>query len=256
MKNAKKIIICLVGCLLLGGCGAQIPELSAEQEEIITQYAATTLLKYDTNYESGLMSEEEMAQLMLDMITPTPLPTPIPTQAPETEETEDASHSEMPEELIGSGEEEPIDNRTLAEFFGLDGIDISYVGYDIVDSYPENETDEWYFAMDAVEGNQLLILKFNVVNLGAAEAEVDILNTTPRFRVFINGGGQINASTTLLTDDLKTMKMVLQPGETVQEVIVVEITENEVQELNAEDSTLELLIRLAEDSLRMKLVVE
>lgn len=254
MKKAKKIIVCLIGCLMLSGCGAQIPELNAEQEEIITQYAATTLLKYDANYESGLMSEEEMAALMREMITPTPMPTPTPTQAPESENVEEDSQDEMPEELIG--EEEPVDNRTIAEFFGLEGIDISYAGYDIVDSYPESGTDDWYFAMDAVEGNQLLVLKFDVANTGTTETEVDILNMTPRFRAFINGGEQINASTTLLTDDLKTMKMVLQPGETVQEVIVIEISEAEVLELSAEDAVLELMIRLDEDSLRMKLVTE
>lgn len=255
MKNAKKIIVCLVGCLMLSGCGAQIPEMSAEQEEIITQYAATTLLKYDANYESGLMSEEEMAELMLEMITPTPTPTPIPTQVPEAEVVEDGSTDEIPEELIGEGEE-PVDNRTIAEVFGLEGIDISYTGFDIVDSYPENETDDWYFAMDAVEGNHLLVLKFDVTNQSATEAEVDILNIAPRFRIFINGGGQINASTTLLTDDLKTMKMILQPGETVQEVIVIEITEGEAQEFGTADATLELMIRLEEDSLRMNLNAE
>ena len=254
MKKAKKIIVCLVGCLMLSGCGAQIPELNAEQEEIITQYAATTLLKYDANYESGLMSEEEMAALMREMITPTPMPTPTPTQAPESEDVEEDSQDEIPEELIG--EEEPVDNRTIAEFFLLEGIDISYAGYDIVDSYPESTTDDWYFAMDAVEGNQLLVLKFDVVNTGTTETEVDILNMTPRFRVFINDGEQINASTTLLTDDLKTMKMVLQPGEVVQEVIVIEISEAEVLELSAEDAVRELMIRLDDDSLRMKLVTE
>lgn len=255
MKNAKKLLICFVGCLMLSGCGAQFPELSAEQEEVITQYAATTLLKYDANYDSGLMSEEEMAEMMREMITPTPTPTPIPTQVPEMEMVEDDSEDEISEELIGDVEE-PVDNRTIAEVFGLEGIDISYTGFDIVDSYPENETDEWYFAMDAVEGNHLLVLKFDVTNQSATEVEVDILNIAPRFRVFINDGEQINASTTLLTDDLKTMKMVLQPGETVQEVIVVEITESEAQELNADDATLELMIRLTEDSLRRKLSVE
>lgn len=254
MKKAKKIIVCLIGCLMLSGCGAQIPELNAEQEEIITQYAATTLLKYDANYESGLMSEEEMAALMREMITPTPMPTLTPTQAPETEDVEEDSQDEIPEELIG--EEEPVDNRTIAEFFGLEEIDISYVGYDVVDSYPESATDDWYFAMDAVVGNQLLVLKFDVANTGVAETEVDILNMKPRFRAFINDGEQINASTTLLTDDLKTMKMVLQPGEVVQEVIIIEISEAEVLELSAEDAVLELMIRLDEDSLRMKLVTE
>ena len=254
MKKAKKIIICLLGCLMLSGSGAQIPELNAEQEEIITQYAATTLLKYDANYESGLMSEEEMAALMREMITPTPMPTPTPMQATETEDVEEDSQGEIPEELIG--EEEPVDNRTISEFFGLEEIDISYAGYDIVNSYPESGTDDWYFAMDAVEGNQLLVLNFDVMNLGAAEVEVDILNMTPRFRVFINGGEQINASTTLLTDDLKTMKMVLQPGEAVREVIIIEISETEVLELSAEDAELELMIRLDEDSLRLKLVME
>ena len=251
MKNVKKFIIFLAGCLILTGCGSQIPDLTPEQTETLTQYAAGVLLKYDKNYDSGIMSEEEMAELMRKQITSTPTPTPLPQSEDEKEASQGAS-DEIPEDLIGTGAEEPVDNRTIAELFAMEGIDISYIGYEITQSYPENDTDEWYFAMDAIEGDRLLVLKFRVTNETQEAREVDVLNLTPRFRIFINGGAQINAATTLLTDDLKTLKAALQPGESIDEVIIVEITDAEAQMFN-QNAVLELLIKLQDDSLRIML---
>lgn len=248
MKNGKKLIAGMVACLLLNGCGAQIPELTQEQTDKVVQYAAGILLKYDRNYDSGIMSEEEMAAQIRKQITPTP--TPVPEKnAEDPGQTE--QESEVPEDLIGT-KEDPVDHRTIAEFLSLNGVDISYTGYDIAASYPENETDEWYFAMDAVEGDQLLIIKFRVTNISQETMTVDILNLAPRFRAFIADGPQINAATTLLTDDLKTLQTTLQPAESVDEVVVVEITDQEAQSLQ-NGASLDLAVRLPSDTLKIRL---
>ncbi len=248
MKNGKKLIAGMVACLLLNGCGAQIPELTQEQTDKVVQYAAGILLKYDRNYDSGIMSEEEMAAQIRKQITPTP--TPVPEKnAEDPGQTE--QENEVSEDLIGT-KEDLVDHRTIAEFLSLNGVDISYTGYDIAASYPENETDEWYFAMDAVEGDQLLIIKFRVTNISQETMTVDILNLAPRFRAFIAGGPQINAATTLLTDDLKTLQTTLQPAESVDEVVVVEITDQEAQSLQ-NGASLDLAVRLSSDTLKIRL---
>lgn len=249
MKNGKKIMMGMIACLLLSGCGANMPELTQEQTNRVVQYAAEILLKYDRNYDSGLMSEEEMAQQIRKQITPTP--TPAPENIDDEQQNTEQAENDIPDDLIGTAED-TADHRTIAEFFALDGVDISYAGYDILASYPENETDEWYFAMDAVEGDKLLILKFHVTNISQEAVSVDLLNMTPRFRVFIGDGPQINAATTLLTDDLKTLQTTLQPSEGVDEVVVVEITDEEAQTLQS-GTSLDLMIRLASDSLRIRL---
>ena len=149
IRGAAGILACTI---ILSGCGAQIPNMTEEQTEAVTQYAADLLLQSDRNYDSGIMSEDEMAKLMRRQITPTPRP-----EADEPQPDENGQ-DEIPEELIGGGESDiVVDHRTMSEFFGMDGIDISFAGYGIYDSYPESDSDEFYFAMDAVEGCELWV---------------------------------------------------------------------------------------------------
>lgn len=250
MKRVKGVIALLASILMLVGCGAQIPNMTEEETEVVTQYAANLLLKYDKNYESGIMSEDEMAKLLRRQITPTPVP------QVEEPETEPEQKDEIAEDLIGGGTSEiVVDNRSMAEFFGLNGIDITYTGYSILDSYPESSDEAFYFAMDAVEGHKLLVLQFQVTNQSAEAQNVDVLNQAARFRVFINGGEQQNALTTLLTDDLKNMNVTLEAGATVSKVIVVEITEEEADSMqSAEELQLDMTIKIDGDALTLALV--
>lgn len=253
MNRRKGAVALLASVLILTGCGAQIPQMTEEQTEIVTQYAANLLLKYDKNYESGILSEDRMAEMMRRQIVPTPIPS-IEEQEEYADDTQGQDHVE--EDLIGGGNTDiVIDNRTLAEFFGLEGIDITYMGYSLTDSYPESDSDEFYFAMDATMGCKLLVIQFQVTNQSAEAYHVDILNQSPRFRLFINGGEQINALTTLLTDDLKTMNDTLEAGESKTEVIIVEITQEDAELLqSSEELQLDLTVKTQEDSLTISLL--
>lgn len=252
MRRGKILIALLAGCLLLGGCGGQIPDLTEEQMNEITHYAAGLLLRYDSNYDSGIMSMEELARAWTKEVRKQMTPTPFPEVDQEEDNTSSGSGSE---DLIGGGASDmPVDNRTLAEFFGLSGVEITYGGFSIVESYPDDDADNVYFAMDALPGNRLLILHFDVRNLTQEMQTVDILHQDARFRIFINNGSQINAQTTLLTDDLKSINTTLNAGESISQVVVVEITEEEASILLAgQNYSLDFMARTNEDSLRMRL---
>lgn len=245
----KKWCVTAVLCILasaLCGCGGNYPELSDSQEQEIIRYAATLLYENDQNKESRLMSEEEMILAMQRRAAHAympPRPTPTPAENPEGGQQGD----QIADDLIGGGE--VVETRTLAEFFGFPGIDISYQGYFFTKSYPEEDGDELYFAMDALAGNELMILQYTITNQNAQTAQVDILNLKPRFRLFINDNGQINAMMTLLLDDMKTTNRTLEPGESCAVVVVFEVTQEEADSVQQ----LRLTVKTEEDSWTVQL---
>ena len=226
----------------LCGCGGKYPELTDDDEQAILRYAATLLYENDQNRDSRLMTEDEMILAMQRRAAHAYMPEPEPTKAPEQDSDGEHADGRSEDDLLGGGE--GVETRTLAEFFGLPGIDISYQGYFFTKSYPEDSGDEFYFAMDALYGQELLILQYTITNQNAQAAQVDILDLKPRFRAFINDGTQINALTTLLLDDMKTMNCTLEPGESRAVVVVFEVTEAEAASMQQ----LRLTVKTEEDS--------
>ena len=57
MRKNRFLVIGLSIILILGlsGCGSQIPDMTDEQREAISQYAVDLLLKYDTSQPSRLV---------------------------------------------------------------------------------------------------------------------------------------------------------------------------------------------------------
>lgn len=225
----------------LCGCGGKYPELTDEEELAIRKYAATLLYENDQNRDSRLMTEDEMIVAMQRRAAHAYMPEPEPTKAPEQDSDGEHADGRIGDDLLGG---EAVETRTLAEFFGLPGIDISYQGYFFTKSYPEGSEDDLYFAMDALYGNELLILQYTITNRNTWAAQADILNLRPRFRAFINDGGQINAMTTLLLDDMKTTNCTLEPGESRSVVVVFEVTEEEAASMRQ----LRLTVKTEEDS--------
>ena len=233
--------ICMMTAALCG-CGGKYPELTDDDEQAILKYAATLLYENDQNRDSRLMTEDEMILAMQRRAAHAYMPEPEPTKAPEQDSDGEHADGRPEDDLIGGGE--VVETRTLAEFFGLPGIDISYQGYFFTKSYPENSEDDFYFAMDALYGSELLILQYTITNQNAGTAQVNILDLKPRFRAFINDGAQINALTTLLLDDMKTTNCTLEPGESRAVVVVFEVTEAEAASMQQ----LRLTVKTEEDS--------
>ena len=238
--------ICMMTAALCG-CGGKYPELTDEDEQAILRYAATLLYENDQNRDSRLMTEDEMILAMQRRAAHAYMPEPEPTKAPEQDADGEHADGRPEDDLIGG---EVVETRTLAEFFGLPGIDISYQGYFFTKSYPEDSEDDFYFAMDALYGNELLILQYTITNQNAQAAQVNILDLKPRFRAFINDGSQINALTTLLLDDMKTTNCTLEPGESRAVVVVFEVTEAEAASMQQ----LRLTVKTEEDSWTVELL--
>ena len=115
---------------------------------------------------------------------------------------------------------------TIEEFYGIQGITFQYTGYELADSYPSGTEEEVFFAMDATEGMQLLVLKFTASNGSQADQTLNMLEHGARFRISVNGGSGENALSTMLLNDLQTYNNVIPAGSDVELVSIVEVPQS------------------------------
>lgn len=241
MKKLR-ILLCGIGIsFVLAGCGDAMPELTEEENDIITEYAVGLLLKYDKYSNSRLVDlsayEEQQVSEQNEPEDSTPLADePIP------EDNSESSESDAETEVIEKA-------STIEEFYGIDGFSFQYIGCDLKSEYPdmvENEA-EAYFAMQASTGMQLLVLKFQVNNYSGSDRELDMLSYNTKTRVSINEESSKSTLTTMLLNDLHTYKGVIGENGSTELVAIVEVPEGAYIE------TLSLILRSDSDSVELSL---
>jgi len=204
--------------LLLTGCGTSYPDLTAEEEVMVGEYAAKLLLKYDANNRSRLISRAEL---------PEEEPEIMETETPEELPQEEPTVETPKEETSVTGTEENVMTNMIAspeEFYELsEDISIDYQGMEICASYPPAGQADSYFALDATEGKSLVVLQFKIENRGQSEQHVDLLSQNVLFRINANGGYTRNTLTTMLLDDMSTYVGDLAAGEVVDVVLLAEV---------------------------------
>lgn len=212
-------ILAVTSITLLTGCGSKLPTMTNEEEEMIGEYAAELLLKYDINHRSRLVN--------LDMIEDLPQDKPTEEIIPSSENNE---KNENPENLPITTEEsnsteENNSSISIEQQLALpNGVIVAYQGEEVMSSYSsEGEGD--YLSLDATEGKSLLILKFRLENQSQETANIDIFSQKKDFAVTVNGNITRYALTTLLLDDLSCYMEELPAGEGANTVLIVELDE-------------------------------
>ena len=228
MTGRKKKVICagLLGAMMLSvtACGNEIPDLTEEESQRVGEYAAVTLLKYDANNRSRLVDPEVVIAKL------------------EKEAAKEAKRAEQetkkPQETNSTEVEMPTAQEditsSMEEFFALpEGVTLTYEDYRVADSYPEDGSTEDYFALDASAGKKLLVLRFQMTNGTEQEQDINLLNTGDRYIITVNDSIRGNALTTMLPNDLSTYAETLNPGETRDLVLLMEVKDDVASEIQA-----------------------
>ena len=222
MTERNKNIVC--GALLctmmlsMTACGNEIPDLTEEESQRVGEYAAVTLLKYDANNRSRLVDPEMViAKLEKEAARE------AAKAAQEEVKAEETGNTGTTEVTMPTAQEDIT--ASMEDFFGLpEGISITYEDYMVTDSYPEDEAE--YFALDASAGKKLLVLRFRLTNGTEQEEKIDLLNTNSRYIITVNDSIRANALTTMLPNDMSTYAETLEPGQTQELVLLLEVNED------------------------------
>lgn len=221
----KKVAALLTGmALMMAGCGNAIPDMTDEQLQAVGEYTAMLLLSHDVNYRSRLVDIETLITEEagpFEQETPQETPAPEETPAPGNvgmDPTQDTPVIDLTGEQ-GNEEQSVV---SLEEALGLSGqLTLSYTGHEITDSYPQDESVEEYFTVDAEDGNQLLVLHFTLQNQGEGTEMANTREQKLMVRVSVNGITSVSL-TTLLENDLMLYQEGLNPGETREVVLLAE----------------------------------
>lgn len=238
-KSGMRGAAVLLMGVFLTGCGNAIPEMTQEEQALVVEYAANELLKYDTGYETRLTLEELSREPLEDAVQEA-AEEKVPEEEMEASKSAEDGSKAASEDKGGSlpDEVEVIDNTageavldiSMEEFLKLEGAELTYTGCEVTDSYPsEKKEDEFFFFMSATEGKKLLVLKFELTNISDGELALDMAKTDTRYKI-IADGEEKNALTTLLLNDLAYYQGTVEPGQSVELVLVGEVSEGEKAE--------------------------
>ena len=215
MRRACTFLCGIMTAALISGCGAQMPDLTQEETDLISEYAVGILLKYDKYHKSRLVDTMEYD------IAAEEIPEEPEVGMPE-EEPENNDNAEVVD--VSQDVEPQAPPATIEEYYGIQGITFQYLGYDLTQSYPSSADGEaLFFAMDATDGSELLVLRFMASNVSSTDQTLNMLDSGARFRVSVNGESSQSVLTTMLLDDMQTYNDVLPAGNSVELVSIVEV---------------------------------
>ena len=205
----------------LTGCGMdRIPEMTDEQMQLIGEYTAITMMKYDANSRSRLVDYSKM------------LVTPEPETAPEQEPQEPAGMDPVDDTPIVGG---PSGGNGAASYsmegvLGLpEGVSIVYTDGTLHDTYPEAGD----FTITASTGKKLLVLEFVIINASGQDQSIDFLSLEPEFRITVNGDYTRRAMLTMLDEDLSVYKGTVTSMGSASTVLVIEVDDGRAADLSS-----------------------
>lgn len=214
------------GLLILGlaGCGEnQIPEMTDEEMQLLGEYTAITLMKYDANNRSRLVDYSYML---------------VASQS-NTGQEQGSQKPQVPEGM------DPVDDTpivggpagggvtqssSMEEVLGLsEGVSIVYTGQMLHDTYPEDGS----FTITSSTGKQLLVLEFVIINASDQDQSIDILSLAPDFKITVNGDYTRRAMLTLLEEDLSVYQGTIPSMGSASTVLVIELDDERAANLSS-----------------------
>lgn len=258
MKGKIKLIvlsICISGCFT--GCGNVIADMTENESEQISEYAAAVLLAYDKDYHGRLLSEEEMAKAEEEEALAQARAEEAHRIAEQSKKDKEQAGKETDDNGSagdGEGQADAKETVVLADFLELSGFDVQYDGMSIEDAYPSGTmelTDDAsaFFSMKAPEGNKLLVVKLRVTNTSAQDQVLDVLSKNVRFTISGDAIGTSNMLVTMLEDDFSVYSGNVAAGASIQTVLIAQIKAEQADTV----STLSLGVKYNDASAKIAL---
>ncbi len=248
MKKRVLIInlILFIVAFASSGCATgEAVELSEDDRNRVADYSSDILSQHNEYSNSRVVPIEEARWEYQKMID-------LEAKKKNFVAMQQAASGELPPEgMDGSSESGgtsesadaiPVPTMTLAEAIDIPEFDVEYRGYETLVSYPDSSvSDNLVMGMTAAQGDVLLVVHFDVTNNSGYEQECDVLSQKPQFRLRVNGDRK-TLQQTILTNDLSKLTTIMAPGETVDAVLICEMSQDDASVINE----LSLIVRSAE----------
>lgn len=206
---------------VLCGCGEEPYELQENEQEIIVNYAAHIVAKYNVEQPEGyqyvyIPKDDETAEDEASEDT-------ADEAAQENPDTQDAA-AQMPDSTETVDGTQQSTETTLSEALGLKEIQAVYTGAELTDQYAGTVVPE--------SGKQLLVLHVTLQNPTDKTQKCDILSILPTFRVKVNQTTEATSELTILPDNLATWETDLKAGASEDTVIIFQVDQTAVTQID------------------------
>ncbi|MDD6202551.1 MAG: hypothetical protein PUB13_06375 [Lachnospiraceae bacterium] len=213
--------------VMLTGCTGELPDMTDEQTAMVTEYASNLLIKYNNLSSRTLLNDSQLEI----------------AEAKEAEEKEkqrkkeEAAQAYLQQQEEEQSEEEESNVKDekqeyimdVASFLDMEGVSVEYAGCSLCDSYPDETSEDAFFAIEATEGKKLCILNFTVTNQSSEDKELDMFSKQARFYLQIEDEKMIPVQTTLLFDDFSSYKNTMAAGASENMVLLFEVSDTVTQ---------------------------
>lgn len=221
MKKGFRVIALFLMCqLMLCGCGTSLYDLTEEEEEVVIHYAAYVLAKHNVYQKDGMV---DINPELYETESGEDDTQTLEAEEPDTEaadQTEQADAQTESSGTAGQSSEEPDDTISLAEAVGYKGkLEVSYTGFSIMDNFKEGNA----YSVEPHSGYAFVAAQFTMENISDETIDVDVMSSSPTFRMSYGDSRWIKEDVTLLLTDLSTYTGSLAGGESVDLVLLFEV---------------------------------
>lgn len=213
MKRKGLVALVLLVALLGTGCGASQTTLTKEENDMVAEYMAGLLLKYDLRYDEKLVYEKEEENEPVDSFESVKKEETVP------EKIETVTEAEVETETDAS-----ITYQPISKIYEADGCTVEYIDAKEYQMYPKTKEDN-YFLLEAADGKKLLLLNFEVKNDGNEEKTFSLVDSKIQYVLENKNGKTYRPLLTVLVDDLQYLDVKIAPGKSKKAVIVFELPE-------------------------------
>ena len=225
------ILLCLTG-----GCLSATPLTDGEMD-VVAEYAASLMLKYEKKYDTPLFYTEELEKRLTPTLTlpekpkqPTGTPTPIPKEDNPIEPhpaitTTPIPTPTKPPALLFNSEET---TKQLTQIIGVKDIVVSCEGTELKKSVQSKE----YFSLVAKEGRQYAVVSFKLTNSSDKTVKVDVSDKGLEYTIDVNTKTVSRVSLSMLENDLQYMEIDVPASGTAEAVLVFEIADQPIDTLH------------------------
>lgn len=228
----KKFILAGLSVLMCLFCGClEATPLTDEEMDVVAEYAASLLLKYDKHYDTPLYYVEEREVRLTP--TPTPEPTGKATPTPVTGSSSggtssvpEATPTETPTQMPLYNEEET--SKQITDIIAVENITVTCEGFELMKSVQSTE----YFSLVAKEGRQYVVVNFLLHNNTTEDIMFDASEKGLEYSVDVNISSVSRVSLSMLENDMQYMEIPVPAGGTAEAVLVFEIADEEINTMH------------------------
>lgn len=233
MKKLGKLLIGIIFLSFLVGCN-DVHELTDDETKVIAEYAADLLLKYDVSFDDRISEgefklqkqEERQENVSTQSLTEEDI-TEEMTEEATTENNQGSYVSGTIGDIETESDSSSVTAATdIADILNQQDVSITYKDYLITEQYPATDEEGKFIYLDASEGYELLVLRFQVTNMSSQVYNLSLLDEEVDYKIVCNESKAAKPMLTILMDDLSTLETTIEPGENQEAVLVFQISDS------------------------------